>query len=219
MRFNAFRVTLLKVRGAAALPALLALLMMTAGAAFAEINTWSNIGPEGGTFNRNLPDPQHPCTVYATGYAGIATIYKTTDGAQNWNAASSGVTGYSAHALAIDPTSSETLYALVVAGEMQSQLFRSTDGGSRWIGLTATPKLDCCSVSLAVDLQTSTIYLGTCRNGVFRSSDGGSSWNAANSGLTSLFVTSLTRDPQDPYTLWSGTLGGVFIITFNTPAQ
>ena len=126
MTFNSFRVTLLKVRGAAALPALLALLMMTARTAFAEFNTWSNIGAEGGTFNRILPDPQHPGTVYATGYAGIATIYKTTDGAQNWN--------------------------------------------------------------------------------------------AANSGLTSLFVTSLTLDPQDPHALCAGTLGDVFRITFNTPA-
>jgi len=30
--------------------------------------------------------------------------------------------------------------------------------------------------------------------------DGGVSWNAVNSGLTSLFVASLTLDPQDPHT-------------------
>jgi len=50
----------------------------------AETNTWTSLGPEGGTLVRLVPDLQNPGAVYANGPYG--SIFKTTDGAQSWSA-------------------------------------------------------------------------------------------------------------------------------------
>src|SRR6266850_820794 len=69
------------------------------------VDTWTSIGPEGGTISRLVPDFRNPGTVYAISSWG-GTIFKTTDGAQRWNPANSGLTGIQVMALAVDPNNS-----------------------------------------------------------------------------------------------------------------
>src|SRR5262249_37790285 len=83
---------------------------------------------------------------------------------------------------------------------------------------------------LVIDPQNpSTLYAGTSgesfdsctipcsgfNDGVFRSTDAGATWTAINSGLTMPHVASLAIDPQNPSTLYAGTIHGrIFAITF-----
>src|SRR4029453_11904094 len=65
-----------------------------------------------------------------------------------------------------------------------------------------------------------TLYAGTAAgsdvyagDGVFKSTDAGAHWAAANTGLTTGFVTTLAIDPLVPATLYAGTDAGVFKTT------
>src|ERR1051325_2538745 len=92
-------------------------------------------------------------------------------------------------ALAVDPTTADTVYAATdPTGEPSTpaKIFKSTDGAAHWrplsTGLPATVEI----TSIAVDRTTpSVIYAGYAdygdpgRGGVFKSSDGGESWAAA----------------------------------------
>jgi hypothetical protein len=67
--------------------------------------------------------------------------------------------------------------------------------------------------SLVIDpANPSTLYVNG--NGVFRSTDAGVTWKAVNTGLTTFDVNSLAIDSQDTRTVYAGTAGGVFVITF-----
>lgn len=108
--------------------------------------------------------------------------------------------------IAVDPTSSGTLYA----GTSFNGIFKSTDRGLTWTainaGITGLPLLRITSI--AIDpRETATLYVGTI-GGVFKSRDGGSHWTVMNEGLSNTSVKSLAIDPMDPSKLHAGTDGG-----------
>ncbi len=127
--------------------------------------------------------------------------------------------------LVIDPQHPGTLYTTLNVTSFASpppgeliyrNLFKSTDGGGFWVavnpaGLPNDLGLD----ELAIDPQNSRMMYGTNfpGRGVFRSTDAGANWSAMNSGLTSLWVTTLAIDPLTS-TVYAGTGGGgVFAYT------
>jgi len=118
-------------------------------------------------------------------------------GANVWTA--TGPYGGQVSALAIDPQTPTTLYA-VTGG-----VFKSTDGGSSWTSANAGlsgpgPQ------SLVIDPTTpSTLYAGTAA-GAFKSTDGAGSWRS--SGLAFARIFTLAVDPQTPTTIYAGTGGG-----------
>jgi hypothetical protein len=60
--------------------------------------------------------------------------------------------------------------------------------------------------------DTQILYAGT-RGGVFQSNNGGASWGPINDGLADLNILALAMDPQDPDTLYAGTLrNSVFVL-------
>jgi photosystem II stability/assembly factor-like uncharacterized protein len=112
--------------------------------------------------------------------------------------------------LAIDPTAPSTLYA----GTGGGGVFKSTDGGRRWIAIN-TGLSSTFARALAIDPRTSsTLYVSVGFDGIFKSTDGGESWSAINTGLTTPFgvpgVNSLAIDPITPSTIYAGTERGVF---------
>jgi len=126
-------------------------------------NVWTSLGPEGGSIDRLVVDPQSPGTLYAVAGGGV---FKTTNGGRTWSRlAISGLA--SARALAIDPQNPSTLYAVANARGL-----KSTDGGMSWSELNSLPAR---TNALAVDARSSTVYARTCA-GVARSTDGGESW-------------------------------------------
>jgi hypothetical protein len=129
-----------------------------------------NIGGQPATGTRMYAlavDPQDSRTVYLS--TVTKGLYKSTDGGETWNPASSGLPQTSngnytsTSVIAVDPQNSGTVYA----APSGAGVFRSTDGGASWTAANAG--LTSLSISsLAVDVQNpNTIYAGTTGAGVF----------------------------------------------------
>ena len=113
--------------------------------------------------------------------------------------------------LAVDPRSSEVVYAAVgTSGTWAPGIYRSNDGGANWAAL-AGGLVGSSFNTVAVDPTDPTIvYAGATDTGVFRSADGGASWVPVNDGLTGFDVSAITIDAQAPSVVYVGTSGGVF---------
>ena len=151
--------------------------------------------------------PSNPSILYAAVSGGV---FKSIDGGEEWNRANAGLPfGPFGNALAIDPSTSSTVYA----GTERLGVFRSTDGGEEWSaindGLPAGSIVD----ALAIDPTTpSTLYAGLrpsgpAEGGVFVSTDGGENWVAS---LAVNTVSVLAIDPVTPTTVYAGTRQGLF---------
>ncbi len=91
-------------------------------------------------------DPENPQIMYATSYqrrrhtwvlidgGPESTIYKSTDGGDNWRKISRGLPGGSLGRIGIDisPINPEVLYAVVEAAKGQSGFYRSANRGETW---------------------------------------------------------------------------------------
>jgi photosystem II stability/assembly factor-like uncharacterized protein len=138
-------------------------------------------------------------------YAGTSGgVYRSTDGGENWEAASVGLEGVFVSSLVMDSRDG-TLYAGTSGG-----VYRSTDGGGNWeaanVGLEGVS-----TNSVVIDNRDDTLYASTS-SGVYRSTDGGENWEAANVGLEGVFVSSLVMDSRDG-TLYARTSSGVYRLT------
>lgn len=111
-------------------------------------------------------------------------------------------------ALALNPANPATIYAGILN---QPNFVKSTDGGATWTAISVTYMVNGESTfpdvgSIAIDPTTpTTIYVGSkVGYGVLKSVDGGATWNQSNSGLTRLFINSVTLDPGNPAILFAG---------------
>ncbi len=105
-----------------------------------------------------------------------------------------GLQGRAVEALAINPTTPDTLYVAVVS----DGVFKTTNGGSNWV--RANTSITNTQVrALAINPTISaTLYAGTYGGGVFKSINGGSNWTPVNAGLTKLKVRALAINPTAP---------------------
>ena len=154
-------------------------------------------------------DPNNSQTIYAGAHDNSVSgpsggvLYKTTNGGQTWTAATTGMTATEVMSLAIDPSNSQTVYAVAGPG-----LVKSTNGGASWTefsnGITSG------TVSLAIDpTNTQTLYVGT-NGGVFKTTTGGATWTAANNGITGTWVNFFAIDPTNSQTVYAGMSNGIF---------
>ncbi|HEX7253968.1 MAG TPA: sialidase family protein [Thermoanaerobaculia bacterium] len=143
-------------------------------------------------------------------------LYRSTDGGANWTQ-SDCIPNIPPGALAVDPTSSSTLYT----GSLRaaSGLFKTVDSGLTWSlvndGAYAT--------AVVIDPQNpGTIYAAAQGGGGFiRSTDGGASWQDFNTGLNPppLWITALAID-QTGTRLYAGTdYGEVFSYRISSDAS
>ncbi len=163
--------------------------------------SWTLVGGVGGA-NLLVIDPQKTSTLYAATRHGIV---KSTDGGASWQAANSGLTGFSVSQLALDPTTSATLYAATSSG-----LFKSTDAGASWSSLNSGLPQDASIQSVYLDpIHPSIIYAVGSNDIIFKSADGGTSWAALNTVpdiIFTVFADSLVIDPVNSNTIYAGTL-------------
>jgi len=152
-------------------------------------------------------DPASPNIVYAAMNTGI---YKSTHGGGNWTAVNNGLAHTTVDALAIDPFSTDTLYAGIFNGGPEGGVFKSTNGGESWEwasqGLDIPGGTVLC-VIIHPNL-TNTIYVGTSQTGVYKSTNAGESWEPANNGIADITVMALFMDPKLHNTIYAGTSGG-----------
>jgi photosystem II stability/assembly factor-like uncharacterized protein len=103
---------------------------------------------------------------------GSGGVWRSVDSGAHWTSSVVGITDTFLVALAVDPTSPDTVYA----GTYNGSLFKSTDGGKTW--KASESGLANASVeSLLVDpVQPATVIAGTS-NGFYRSTDHGATWH------------------------------------------
>ena len=145
-------------------------------------------------------DPTNGSVLYAGTQGGI---FKSTDQGAHWSALTSGLPGnYDATYLAINPTTTSTLFAGSSSGQ---GVFESTNGGAAWTLLNNGLPGNLAVTGLVINpSQPSTLYAAGNGSGVFESTNGGAFWSADNSGLPSLSVLSLAIAPSQPTTLYAG---------------
>src|SRR5579859_4167817 len=174
--------------------------------------TWVSAGLSNQDVDALAIDTQTPANLYA-GTSGQG-VYKSTDGAASWSLIN-GLTIAHVQAIAIDPQTIMTVYAVV-----NNAAFKSINGGVSWSSLTIGPEPFANVVALVIDPQSpQTLYAGAHRvcthgciyaeNGIFKSTDGGASWKAADNGLTDKDIQTLAIDPHTPAILYAGTGAGV----------
>ena len=161
--------------------------------------TWTRMGLENSEHIQNvLIDPRDSNVVYVSAIGplwsagGDRGLYKTTDGGKTWKAVltispDTGVTD-----VVMDPVNPNVLYAAayqrrravgqLVGGGPESALYKTTDGGAKWIKLTkGLPTVDIGRIGLGINWKNpKTVYaLVTAQlgqGGFFRSDDAGASW-------------------------------------------
>ncbi|HYX21688.1 MAG TPA: hypothetical protein VFA98_12660, partial [Thermoanaerobaculia bacterium] len=114
--------------------------------------------------------------------------------------------------LAIDPTTSDVVYAAISASPtgLPTGIYRSSDAGQTWSRLTGGLPDDVYK-ALAVDpAAPGTVYAGSDANGILRSDDGGRNWAPVNLGLGSPSVRQLVTDSIAPSRVFAGTTRGVY---------
>jgi photosystem II stability/assembly factor-like uncharacterized protein len=147
-------------------------------------------------------DPTNPNIVYAGSPSGV---FKSTSGAQSWNAFNDGLTDLNINALTIDPGNASIIYAGTSGG-----VFKGSNGGS-WTAANSGLTNQYVRVLVIDPVNTAIIYAGTIGGGIFKSTSGGASWSASNNGLLghrlSIEVGSLAVDPGNANTIYAGAYG------------
>lgn len=150
-------------------------------------------------------NPRTPTTLYAATNDG--GVFKTIDGGATWNFAP-GVTPVTVASLAIDPQTSDTVYA-----GTDLNVWRSTDGATTW---ARTALVDATIFALTIDPQGSgTVFAGarTFRpepgSGIHKSTDGGTSWTWMNVGWPGGRIgRAVVIDSNTRTTIYASALGG-----------
>jgi photosystem II stability/assembly factor-like uncharacterized protein len=144
-------------------------------------------------------------------------VSKTTDGGTTWTHYTLDIAdntypyGAYTHAIAIDPSNSNVLYAGGIVEE-NAALYKTTDGGDNWSDITSG--VSGCVRALAVNPDNANIIYAGSDDGVFKSTDAGVSWT--NMGLDT--VQAIVIDPDAPNIINVGTKTGVYV-SFNAGGE
>ncbi len=151
--------------------------------------------PAGGTGN-----------LYAV--AGQSGLYALTAGAGTWKPVTTNAGASLIRNLAFG-SSSQVLYAATLG----SGFLLSSNAGSTWTPAISLSNVQTVTDVVLVDPTTpQTVYSATGGTGVQKSTDGGATWQAADTGLTQLYVVAMVMDPTNSSVVIVGTAqGGVFI--------
>jgi photosystem II stability/assembly factor-like uncharacterized protein len=142
-------------------------------------------------------NPRDSRIIYA---ARDGTLFKTIDGGSNWSTANIGLRTGDPVKLVFDPQNPNTVFAVMTfrvefsAGVFNSELFKSTDGGTSWNSVG--PKLPSTIIdAFAMNPhKPNNLYVRIRCCDWFRSTDGGSSWTVL---PTTRGFTDLAFDSRD----------------------
>ena len=138
--------------------------------------------------------------------------YRSTDGGANWRLIAAGLPSppsKDVRSVAIDPTTTTTLYLGTKAG-----VFKSADSGANWTAASSGLAAGAKDVkALAIDPDTPTTLYAATKDGVYKSTDSGGTWTKTSMGITMLDTKSLAIDPTDSQVIYVGTKNGLFRTT------
>jgi photosystem II stability/assembly factor-like uncharacterized protein len=119
-------------------------------------------------------------------------VFSSRDAGGRWSRSSRGIPNTGVRAVTFSASAS----AIVYAGVEKGGVYRSTNGGRRWVR-AGLGRLTVLSVAVH-PLEPDVLFAATKRAGVFRSEDAGRTWTKiAESGLTA----AVTLDPAAPDTV------------------
>ncbi len=150
----------------------------------------------------------HPTNQNILYVATNESVYKTRDGGTTWERMATDLSSYRVITLALDPKRPASVYA----GTMGDAVYKSPDGGQRWIAHNAGLKEHISVVNQFVfdSRDSETVYAATTV-GVFRSTDGGRLWDERMTGMKEVHIVfSLVMDPTRSRVFYAGTSGGVY---------
>lgn len=149
----------------------------------------------------------HPTKPQIMYVATNDAIYKTRDHGDTWLA----LPVFSARrvtTVVIDPKFPATLYA----GTMGDAVYKSPDGGRRWLPHNVGLKEHVSFVNQFVfHPHDSRIIFAATTVGAYLTRDGGRLWEERMTGMTEVhIVVSLALNPKNPQVVYAGTSGGVY---------
>lgn len=195
--------------------------------------TWSHIGLDStGIISWIIVDPGDPNVVYvaALGQGWVSNpdrgVFKSVDGGQTWQKVLYVDDKTGAISLAIDPSNPQVLYAtmwqayrrpwVLWSGGPGSGLYKTTDGGAKWINISRNPGLPpgiwgINTVAVAPSDPSVVYTLIQVRyrgqiGGLFRSDDAGKSWRLVNNSPSitqrAMYYMRVYVDPKDADTIY-----------------
>jgi photosystem II stability/assembly factor-like uncharacterized protein len=176
------------------------------------VDTWTPLGPSGGTITAVAVDPGNDSFVYSGGRDG--GVFRSADGGRSWQGV--GLDG-GVSRIGVAPAT-RAVFALTDNG-----FYRSTDFGASWSALgspvqaaAGTPYVQDFAFGAttgtpgtvyAVALRSTTFYAAE----ILKSTDGGNSWSVVWQPPSSLVLLRVFADPTDPNTLYAGTAEGIYL--------
>lgn len=152
-------------------------------------------------------DPSDPHVIYS-----VPSAFKSTDAGETWENISSGLIdpfnlqSILVHAIAVNPTSPNILYAGSFSG-----VFKSTNRGRKWTKVSFDVGNENV-FSLGINpADPNVMYAGASR--LYKSTDGGTSWSRSTDISTGGRVNSIAIQPSQPNVMYLGTVGGVLAST------
>jgi photosystem II stability/assembly factor-like uncharacterized protein len=132
-----------------------------------------------------VSDPRRPRTLYLGSEQGL---YRTTDGADNWERVESPLNGMQIWSIVLLPSQPD----VVLVGTCPSRLFRSADAGKSWTEPPVDMRRDCPRIihtrvtTLHADpVDPESVWAGVEIDGLFHSRDAGRNWQKVGRGLSS----------------------------------
>ena len=119
-------------------------------------------------------DQKNPMIVYV---ATLDGIFKSTNGGDTWVEANSGLADVTITDLAIDPTTSSTIYAAGGGMSLDDGIYKSVDSGNSWKHISSGLPVGERNINTVAvhPTEPSILYAGT-GGGVFKSTNAGESW-------------------------------------------
>lgn len=126
-------------------------------------------------------------------------LFRSDDGADNWQQVESPLNGLQIWSILLLPTTPDT----ILVGTCPSRLFRSVDAGRTWTEANIRIRPDCpriihtrLTALCAHPSDPRIVWAGVEIDGVFRSHDAGQSWESIGTGLSSQDIHALTYLPD-----------------------
>ncbi len=184
--------------------------------AFAAVNAFSTVGPEGGMMTAVAYHPTDPSIAYLGGYSGF---YRSIDAGHSWVPVSDTIPN-GVRDIAVHPQHPSKVFA---AG---SGVYVSEDSGASLLQLSTVGEEGSNATQIEYSHDGAVLYV-LSSNRVLRSADGGSTWVRGAEIAPSLdFVSLLRADPATRDVLYAGsndsafrsTDGGATWTVWNRPA-
>jgi photosystem II stability/assembly factor-like uncharacterized protein len=172
--------------------------MLQSTPAAAGVNSWTSIGPDGGSIIA-LEAAAGSVALYA---ATVEDVFASADGGATWQRRSDGLASRQIYDLLLAPGTSSTLYAGTDEG-----VFKSTDGGLTWAQRNQGLGFGSVDALAIVPSAPNTLY-ALMFTATYKSTDGAATWSQISSSFDASPL-GLTVDPSNPAVLYAGSYTGV----------